>query len=338
MTMPAQAKKADLKGEGTTVRIGARVMAQAGYRHRPRETVNAQRHRGQIALRQARVKFRLKRGRWRMKLSADLADGIVADGDRPIRYVRDAYAEWRPNKRTRVRLGNFKRPYSRLAWESANDTHTISRGLSYRFGIRRRNTNLAYGMRGLGVMVWHKFKTGLGKGRVYASVSQGALDLRTVSVHVLLRQAFGKFFELDMYSTYKRSLVANEGVHSNASGISANLRLKGLHLLTELNAMQNWQVASRPWALGVLGSAYYQALEQNAWSLGPMMAVEWLNVDLSRDGRQALRIAAGAQARIQDIVGVWLEGEWLDDLTDAGGAESLLDRQLRLRLQMSLSL
>lgn len=319
-------------------KVGARVMAQAGYRHKPDASVNAQRHRGELALRQARLKFRFKGGNWRMKASLDLADGISADGDRPYRFVRNAFAEWRPDKRTRVRLGNFKRPYSRLAWESANHTPTISRGLIYRYAVRRRNTNLAYGMRGLGVMVWHKFATPLGKARIYASVTQSELDLRSVSGHVLLRQAIGSSVEVDLYSTYKRSLVANEGVHSNASGLSTTVQLKGLYLLAELHAMQNWQLASKPWGLGILGMGAYTVWERKGTTLGPVLAVEWLNENLKGEGASSYRIAGGARANIQDRVGLWLQAQWQDAPGDPNTATAVSQGALRLQFQLSLSL
>lgn len=337
---PAQAKASSVTERGAEMsrfKVGARVMAQAGYRFRPDEAVNAEEHRGQLNLRQARIKFRYKSNRWRMKLSVDLSDGVAADGDRPLRYVRDAYAQWQPNKKTRVRFGVFKRPYSSLAWESANQTFTISRGLVYRYGIRRRNSNLSYGMRGLGVMVWHKYRTGLGKGRIYASLSQNELDLRSVAAHVLVRQKFGSAFTLDLFSAYKRSVVANEGVHTNASGASARVSLGALSMLAEFHAMQNWQMAQRPWAIAAQLSAFYGIVDKERWTLGPMAAVEWINFDVKRDTGRGLRAAAGARAQIAKRVGIWLEGEWQDRLSKDALLE-VKQRQLRLRLQVSVSL
>lgn len=332
---PALAKP---KGEGSKVKIGARVMGQAGYRYRPDQTVNAQRHRGTLELRQARIKFRLKHEAWRIKASFDLADGIDADGDRPFRFVRNAFAEWRPKKSTRVRIGNFKRPFSRQAFDSANQTPTISRGLMYRFAIRRRNTNLAYGMRGLGVGLEQRYKTGLGKGKVMASVTQVGPDLRDTAGHLMLSQALGSHVGLDAFTTVKRSVDANEGVVSNASGLAGSFRFGGLSALTEVYAVQNWQVDGKPWGVGVLGTLHYQFEPSKKLHIGPVLAAEWLDEDLKADSADSIRIAGGALARIHERVGLWLQGEWIDTLKEVNTSTEGKDGQLKVVLQLSVAL
>lgn len=332
---PAEAKP---KGEGSKVKIGARVMGQAGYRYRPSQTVNAQRHRGQLELRQARIKFRLKHQAWRLKASFDLADGISADGDRPFRFVRNAFAEWRPQKSTRIRLGNFKRAFSRQALDSANETATISRGLMYRYAIRRRNTNLAYGMRGLGIGVEQRYKTGLGKGKVHASFTQVGSDLRDSAGHLMISQALGEHVGIDLFTTVKRSLDANEGVISNASGVSGSFRFGGLSALTEFYAVQNWQVEAKPWGLGVLGTLHYQFEPSKDFSIGPVLAAEWLDEDLDAESADSMRIAGGALARIHQNIGLWLQAEWIDTFQEVNTSTAGEDGQLKVLLQLSVSL
>lgn len=332
---PALAKA---KKEGSKVKITARVMGQAGYRYRADQEVNSQRHRGSLDLRQARLKFRLKHGTWRFKASMDLADGISADGERPLSYVRNAFAEWRPQKSTRIRIGNFKRAFSRQALDSANQTPTISRGLMYRYAIRRRTTNLAYGMRGLGIGLEQRYKTGLGKGRVYASLTQTGKDLRENAAHLMISQAFGEHFALDLFTTLKRSVLANKGILSNASGLSGTLRFGGLSVLTELYGVQNWQVAQKPWGLGALGTFHYQFEPSKKLSIGPVLAAEWLDEDLKAESADSIRLAGGALARIHEKVGLWLQAEWIDTLQEENTSTEGEDGQLKVVLQLSVSL
>lgn len=330
-------EKAKKKGKKSKFKVGARIMSSVGYRYRPDREISNERNRGLIALRQARLRFRYKQGQWRIKLSADLGDGIQANGERPIQYVRNAYAEWRPTGGFRLRLGNFKRPYSRIAFNNALKTPTIGRGLTYRYAIRRRTTNLAYGMRALGVMLWQKYPTALGEGRVYASVTQGGSDMQESSANLMISQALGERFAIDLFSTYKRSLRQNEVVFSNATGLALSYEHKRLTALAELHAIQDWLDPEREWGLGALGTAYYRAWQRKKVTLGPMLAAEWLKTRLEDEGEHQVRLASGLRAHLQDSMHLWLEGEWTQGM-DYETPEQAPPRQLRLRLQFALSL
>jgi hypothetical protein len=96
--------------------------------------------------------------RFSLELSAELTDGLnpkisAFDINRP-QYLRDAFVQARFKRELRLRLGHFKRPFSRLANTSAAKLPIRSRGLLDDELIE----DARWGDRALGAMLWGKVR------------------------------------------------------------------------------------------------------------------------------------------------------------------------------------
>jgi hypothetical protein len=93
-----------------------------------------------------------------MQVSADLSDGLhpkvsAFDINRP-QYLRDAFVQARFSRAVRLRVGHFKRPFSRLANTSARELPIRSRGLL----DSELMEDARWGDRALGAMLWGKVR------------------------------------------------------------------------------------------------------------------------------------------------------------------------------------
>jgi hypothetical protein len=96
--------------------------------------------------------------RFSLELSADLSDGLTPkvsafDINRP-QYLRDAFLQARFSRAVRLRVGHFKRPFSRLATTSAADLPIRSRGLLDAELVEDGR----WGDRALGAMLWGRLR------------------------------------------------------------------------------------------------------------------------------------------------------------------------------------
>jgi hypothetical protein len=289
--------------DGEKVGVDARLMTGWQYR---RESVSPEldETRSGFFLHQARIELEAKPiDALEMEIGADLSDALEG-GDRDrVPYLRDAWADVKLHRSFRVRVGRFKRPYSRIELRSAGKLPFRGRGVNNSVVVE----DMQWGDRALGMMLWGKIRRP--DLRWHVAVMDPGLYLHADSigrgVDALARLEYEptEWLELGAGGAFKHTLLA-DGRDSNAFATGADLRVKheGLEWVVEVLAAEDPRLADRPWAVGAATHLAYAFLLPHDLALQPTVFAEWLDQDMRYLEYEALRTVVGMNLLWRDYV------------------------------------
>ncbi|PRQ06996.1 porin [Enhygromyxa salina] len=310
----SEAKKAK-KPKKYEFKVGARVIAGGRLRYiEPRldsegSRIGQPERKGSLQLRQARVKVSAKYlDVLSAKVSLEFSDllGSPSAGD----VLRDAWGNVQIHPGFQIKVGHFKRPYSRLELRGVSKVPMIGRGLYNSVAIE----DLSWGDRAVGVALWGKLepmRPGLHELGWSISASNNALAgaPNGVDAHARVTYDPTAWLSIGAGGAFKhvQDSLANEAdclaewkrdasCRRNVFGATFDLvfRVKGLYASVETNLAQDWLFAeTSPWMLGALAYATYDFEVGKKTRLQPIVSGEFIDTNLSFSESEALRGVAG---------------------------------------------
>lgn len=303
-----------LVGQTTTVSIDAQASGLSvsgriitGWTYESRRGTNEpSREKHKLFLAQSRLNVQFSRRReLRIKLSADLADGL--DGSKEeeaTQYIRDAWLRYRIARRFRIRAGRFKRPMSRLQLMSGGELPFRGRG----DGNSLLLEDLGYGDRGVGFEVESRRpgsgRFGAPKIDAHVSVTAPSGQEETVDIHGRLQLNWGLFsFGAGLAQKFVPEQQEQSRRWLEGTAYNADLQLKWGHFELLLDAIvgrdlrQGYEQESgysvRPLAAAVVGYFSLTAPVGTDVALQPVVFGEWVDRDIDYAESESLRGVLG---------------------------------------------
>lgn len=214
--------------------------------------------------------------------------------------VRDAFVNYRVRDSLQLRIGRFKRPFSRLELRSRGKLPFRERGL---FNDRVLTTN-GFAGRALGAMIWGKPSENLRYS--LAAGNPGAIGSGIEGVDVIARLVYDpvQWLSLGLNALHKWTERFADGpnLSLHAVGVDARADFGKLTIMLEADAAQNPNPppitdasndARTPWAIGVIAYADYAFKVSNKWTLGPVLVLEWMDTDTEYEKDERVRTVGG---------------------------------------------
>lgn len=248
-----------------------------------------------FVLRQARIGLGAELERFRLELSLDLADALspeIGGGDSPP-FVRNATLEYRYSKALRLKVGRYKRPFSRLELESAADLPVLRRGLLNGLLVEDNQ----WGDRALGAMLFGRLA--LAKLRWYLSFTNPdwSTSLQSQGIDVLGRIQFSPLagVTLGVNGGYKYLRLGTRAAWTHNAALGADLAWKigGAQLSLEGSFADLPFETGRPQGFGALLLADYELELTAEWALQPMLFAELADADARLSESESARFAIG---------------------------------------------
>ena len=234
--------------------------------------------------------------RFRVNLSLELADALSrntgAGVDSPP-YLRTATLEYRFSRALRLTVGRYKRPFSRLALESAVDLPVLDRGLLNDLLVEDNQ----WGDRAVGVMASGRLE--LAKLRWYLSLTNPAWSssLRSEGMDVLgrVQLSIAKGLTLGLDGGYKYLRLAGPGSGTNNWAVGADVawKIERAQLLLEGSFGDLPFETGRPRGFGALLMADYELPLSKEWALQPIVFVELADANAEFSQTESLKLAVG---------------------------------------------
>lgn len=287
----------DAQGSNDEFRIGGRLIA--GFQVRDRRPEGGQDEGLQgtdygFVLQQARIRAELRPNkRLRIVVSAEFSDALDPTAFDPPPYLRNAYLQFTVEKRwLELRVGRFKRPYSRIELRSSGDLPMRGRGLGNALIVE----NAEWGDRAVGVMLQGRVAPARLRWWLSASNPEWRVGADPQGLDLLARVTWEATdaIEFGLGGGHKSTEDAmGGGVAVMAGGVDARVRFEGFELLTDLLVGQQAQVAGQPLSLGAAAVASYEVPVSKDVRLQPTLFGEWADADIEYSGDDALRIVFG---------------------------------------------
>lgn len=245
---------------------------------------------------QARVGVDAQLDELRLNLNLELADALdrnTGGGADSPPYVRTVTLEYRFSRALRLTVGRYKRPFSRLALESALDLPLRGRGLVDGLLIEDNQ----WGDRSVGAMVSGRLE--LAKLRWYLSFTNPGWSpaLRNEGLDVLGRVQLSpaKRLTLGLNGGYKRLNLAgsDEGTSNFAIGGDIAFKVGGAHFALEGSFADLPFETGRPRGFGAHLLADYELPLSAELALQPVVFAELADADAKLSQTESLRLAFG---------------------------------------------
>jgi hypothetical protein len=278
------------KGSDVTLKLKGRLVADWEYEEkRPRN--------GQdgvfaedtsdfgFSVRQARVGLAAK---YKKRLSLEL-DLEFSNIDDPPAGVRDAWLNYRFARPVQLKVGRFKRPFSRLELYGSGKLPIRSRGIGNDLIVEDQ----LYGDRSEGLMLWGKLK------RAGLNWALSATDhaSRGVDFHGRIELEAAEWLEFGLGGVHKisddgtltRSFFAND-----AASADFQIETGGLEIVVDGMLSKAWhRVDSRPTSGALAGLVSHKLTLSDTSELQPVLFGEWADSDLEFSQSEAIRVVAG---------------------------------------------
>ncbi len=272
-----------------------------------------------LFLRQARIGVRARTDRFELKISADLADGLDNFGSAP--FIRDAWANVKIHEAFQVKVGRFKRPFSRLELRGVWKHAFLDRGLFNAFAIEDRD----WGDRAVGANVWGRIRGRPGRLK-WAVGASTPCPLGTgcpvrgapgVTVGGRVEYEPVRWISIGVNSAYKQvrireipATVGPDEIHTgHVAAVGGDIRVKGrgFYGAAEFNAAHDWRCPLTadcsspdndiPWMVSGIVHGTYTFDVGPKTTVGPVIIGEIVDADLRYSGSEAVRAAAGIDLR-----------------------------------------
>lgn len=264
-----------------------------------------------LELRQARARVDVKYKKvLRVRISADFAD-LLGSPD-PGEVIRDGWGNIKILPEFQIKVGNFKRPYSRLELRGVSKLPFIGRGMFNSLAIE----DLGWGDRATGMALWGKHepeKRGLHELGWAVSLSNNVIAGAPAGVDVHARLTYDplEWMSIGVNGAFKYvedSLADGVACQSEwiradgcrrevfAGGFDLEFKTDRLYASTELNLAQDWLFAdTSPWMLSALGYVSYDFVlgKRERTRLQPMVLGEYIDHNLDFALSEAIRGVVG---------------------------------------------
>lgn len=247
-----------------------------------------------FVLRQARLRAELRPNkRLRIVVSADFSDALDPTDFAPPPYLRNAYLEFAIEKRwLEIRVGRFKRPYSRIELRSVAALPFVGRGLTNDWIVEQEQ----WGDRAVGAMLSGRVEAARLRWWLSATNAAWQTSRTPDGVDLLARLEWDVNDLLEVGGGGGAKWIedaSGELGHVLAGGLDARLRYEGLEVMGEMLLAQRASVPNQPLSMGVVGAASYAAPVSKNVRLQPTLFGEWTDADIEFSGDDALRLALG---------------------------------------------
>jgi hypothetical protein len=214
--------------------------------------------------------------------------------------VRDAFVNYRVRDSLQLRIGRFKRPFSRLELRSRGKLPFRERGLFNDLVL----TESGFAGRAIGAMIWGKPAENLRYS--LAAANPGALGSGIEGLDVIARIVYDpvQWLSLGLNAVHKWTERFADGpnLSLHAVGVDARADFGQLTVTLEADAAQNpnpppvadaSDSARTPWAIGVIAYADYMFKLSKKWTLGPVVVLEWMDTDTDYEKDERVRTVGG---------------------------------------------
>jgi hypothetical protein len=303
-TAAKKPKKYDVDVEARII-AGGRLVHTEAVRDAEGNPIGDEERKGALVLRQARVGIDARyKDILRARVTLDFADllGTPTAGD----VLRNAFADIKIHDAFQIRVGHFKRPYSRLELRSTNTRPFLGRGLYNGLAIE----DLQWGDRAVGMAIRGKLEPGrAGLERVswMVSITNNAITGAPNGFDVHARLVYDPLpwlsiganwayknvqdplaNETQCRTTWKRGPECRRNVYGAGGDVA--FEVGGFDAMVEVNLAQDWLNAEgSPWLLGALGYASYEISITEKTRLQPVLFGEYIDTNLSYAESEALR-------------------------------------------------
>lgn len=276
--------------------LRGRVMA--GFQWRDRRPENGQAGASGTSygftLRQARLRGEVRPNkRLRVVISADFADALDPTDFDPPPYIRNAYLNFAIEKRwLELRVGRFKRAYSRIELRSVSQLAFVGRGLSNDLIVE----GAQWGDRAVGAMLRGRVEDLGLRWWLSATNPEWRVNNEPDGLDLLARVQWAAADWLSVGAgggTKWTDSGTGSRVNVLAGGVDARVRVEDLEVITELLAGQQARVAGQPMSVGVVATANYRLRLSKNVRLQPTLFGEWTDADIEFSGNDAARLAFG---------------------------------------------
>jgi hypothetical protein len=214
--------------------------------------------------------------------------------------VRDAFVNYRVRNSIQLRLGRFKRPFSRLELRSRGKLPFRSRGLFNELVL----TEDGFAGRAIGAMIWGRPTENLRYSLAAANPSAIGSGIEGVDVIARIVYEPMPWLSLGLNAMHKWTERFADGpnLSLHAVGVDARVELGQLEVVLEADAAQNPNPppvadgsnnARTPWAIGVIAYADYAFKLSKKWTLGPVVVLEWMDTDTEYEKDERVRAVGG---------------------------------------------
>lgn len=205
--------------------------------------------------------------------------------------LRDAYLNYRFARAMQLRVGRFKRPFSRLELVGAGRLPIRSRGLGNALIVE----DMGFGDRSVGVELWGQLRS-LGLDWSF-SASNPPPNQPGVDLHARLAYDAAKWLEIGIGGAHKivdnRATLQRDFIAGNAASADFRVRHGELYLVVDGMLGESLAFPSRPLAGTVGGYATYDVAVGDSFSLQPVLSMEWVDSDLEFSRSEAIRAVIG---------------------------------------------
>jgi len=215
--------------------------------------------------------------------------------------VRDAFANYRIRDSIQVRVGRFKRPFSRLELRSRGKLPFRSRGLFNELVL----LDNGFAGRALGAMIWGKPTETLRY--ALAAANPNAIGSGIEGVDVIARIVYEpiEWLSVGLNAMHKWTERYADGPNLSLHAVGADARADfgALSVTLEVDAAQNPNpppvadanaAASRtPWAVGAITYADYTFKLSKKWTIAPVVVLEWMDTDTEYAKDERVRAVGG---------------------------------------------
>ncbi len=259
----------------------------------------------QLFIQQARLKVIARMNkRVALNVSAELADGVrpktVGGAYDEMPYLRNAYVNVRVKRPFQIRLGRFKRPFSRLEGRSTGALPFRGRGLSNRLIVEMAG----WGDRAIGLMLWGRVREANLTWRAAVSNPEwdSDNDLEDQGLDALGRIVYSPvdWLSFGLNGGHKLrghkprgSADTDETANANALGGDVRFRTGDFYSAFEAITAQLPDEEGTPFAYGIVGYANYDIHLSEDWVLQPTLVGEYTDADTEYTDSEAIRAIFG---------------------------------------------
>jgi hypothetical protein len=313
---PTTAERAVEESEGDAppdIRVRGRIHAGWDYQHLSgpdAPTAADERSSNYFLVRRSRLKVQWRPERW---LKAQLQIDPIAGWNAEL--LKDAYVQLTPWRPLRLRVGQFKKPFSGLELRSPARLKVISRGPGNDLIV----DNLNFGDRDLGLMLYGRlvesvrldYAIGAFNGQIPDARSErdkdlvGRLRIRPIKMVSIGLSYSHKFFNPEDEDAPE---------HAWATGGDVRFRFFGVRLHTEVLVAENYEgtASSDPLALDVVGILSYRRRIPVSWgfALEPVFKFELLDADTDVADDEILLYTAGLNLYFGEYFRLMVDAEF----------------------------
>ncbi len=214
--------------------------------------------------------------------------------------VRDAFVNYRVEDALQLRLGRFKRPFSRLELRSRGKLPFRDRGPFNQLVL----LDGGYAGRALGAMVWGRPLETLRYSLAASNPSAIGSGIEGVDLAARITYDPVEWLSIGLNAVHKWTERFADGpdLSLHAVGVDARAVLGNLEVLIEADAAQNPNPppiadtsndSRTPWAIGVIAYADYAFKLSKKWTIAPVVVLEWMDTDTEYEKDERVRAVGG---------------------------------------------